>query len=250
MATRNGFVIAIVAAVGFGQGLPSSDLQAPRQPTWKGPGGCVVDFVAAPCRTIRYHEYSFGSALGFDGITKAERIEAFDYDGSVSRTIAGTWRRYWFSPEQVGKKTELILRKEKRTAYIDHERKIFETHVDANRKWPGRGGEGDDSLCSATKSNYSYLSERLSDSVVAGFHVIGYRGRDSRGADYEVYFAPSIGCEVMRFQMVMRGFLGWETAKEESVVDSYEIGPPSLQLFTVPNGYKQVTSILHPLTLP
>jgi hypothetical protein len=131
------------------------------------------------------------------------------------------------------------------TPALTHERKIFETHVGRNKNWPG-WGEGEDSLCSGTKSSYSYLSARLKNSVVAGLHVVGYRGRDSRGADYEVYFAPSIGCGVMRFQMVMRNFFGWETAKSEEEVDSYEICPPSSQLFTVPAGYKQVTSILQP----
>jgi hypothetical protein len=38
---------------------------------------------------------------------------------------------------------------------------------------------------------------------------------------------------------VMRGFWGWTVAKYEMIVDSYEIGPPSGNLFTIPAEYKQ-----------
>jgi len=78
---------------------------------------------------------------------------------------------------------------------------------------------------------------------VAGIEVIGYGGRDARGADNKIYFAPSIGCQVMRSETIMKGFLGFTTAKHEWVVDAYEIGRPSQSLFTPPSGYKQVRSI-------
>jgi hypothetical protein len=141
--------------------------------------------------------------------------------------------------------TELVLRNENRTLYIDHERKSFETHSGgANRGMPY--WEEDDAQCSNMKFHFQYLSDRLPDSVVAGVHVVGYRGRDSSGADYDVYLAPSLGCQQMRFRMAKRGFLGWKTAEYEMVVDSYDLGPPSSSLFTVPAGYSQVTSILRP----
>jgi hypothetical protein len=41
--------------------------------------------------------------------------------------------------------------------------------------------------------------------------------------------------------MVMRGFLGWTAAKYERTVDQYEIGPPLVDLFTIPTGYKQIS---------
>jgi len=63
------------------------------------------------------------------------------------------------------------------------------------------------------------LPERLPDSVIAAVHVVGYGGRD-RNADYEVYLAPSIGCQPMTFRMVKR-FLGWVTEEYEMIVDSY-----------------------------
>lgn len=204
-----------------------------------------MDFVHTPCRTVHYHESSFGSSLGSEGVWRAERIEAVDHDGSESRTTTFARRRYWFLPEQTKKIAELVLRTENRTVIIDHDRRVFETHLGgANKNWAY--WEEDDLECSYTKSHYLYLSDRLQDSVIAGVHVVGYRGRDNREADYEVYFAPSIGCQEMRFQMVMRGLFGREIAKYEMVVDSYEIGPPSSKLFTLPAGYKQATSILHP----
>jgi hypothetical protein len=249
MTTGNKAVLAIVASVlpgmGFGQVLPSSNPQSHNQLDWKGPGGCVVDYVKTPCRTVRYHESFFGSSLGFEGVTTSECIEAVDHDGSESKTRITTQRRYWLFPQQTKRTAELVLRKENRTLYIDHERGIFEAHLGgANKGMPY--WEEDDSQCSHTKSHYLYLSERLQDSVIAGVHVVGYRGRDDRGADYEVYFAPSIGCQQMRFQMVMRGFFRWKTAEYEMVVDSYEIGPPASSLFTLPTGYRQIDSILRP----
>jgi hypothetical protein len=249
MPTGSKAVIAIVAAVlsgvGIGQVVPSSDPQSHPQMDWKGPGGCVVRYGNTPCRTVHYHTVSFGSGLGFEGTTRSERTEAVDHDGSECTAVVAARRRYWFFPPKTERKTELVLRKENRTVYIDHERRTFETHVGgANKAWSY--WEEDDSLCSHTASRATYLSGRLPDSVIAGVHVVGYRGRDHRGAEYEVYFAPSIGCVQMRFQMVMRGLFGWKTAEYEMVVDSYEIGPPSSSLFAVPTGYRQVASILRP----
>ena len=249
MTTGSNAVIAIVAAVlsgvGIGQVVQSGDPQSHKQLDWKRPGGCVVEYVKTPCRTVRYHTFSFGSGLGFEGITRSEWIEAVDHDGSESTTVIAARRRYWFFPPKTERKAELVLRKENRTVYIDHARGVYEMHLGgANKKRPY--WEEDDSLCSHTASHHAYLSGRLPDSMIAGVHVVGYRGRDHRGADYEVYFAPSIGCVQMRFQMVMRGLFGWKAAEYEMVVDSYEIGPPSSTLFTVPSGYRQVASIHRP----
>jgi hypothetical protein len=191
---------------------------------------------------VRYHEYSFGSSLGFDGITSAASVEAVDHDGSESNTRKSTHSRFWFFPGQRREVTELVLRQENRIIYIDHGRGIYEAHGrGANKKMPY--WEKDDSQCSDAKSHALYLSARLPDSIIAGVNVVGYRGRDHRGAEYEVYFAPSIGCQVMRFHEEFRGIFGFRTAEYDKVVDSYEIGPPAPNLFRVPTGFKQVTSI-------
>jgi hypothetical protein len=210
---------------------------------WKAADGCVVNFADTPCRTVRYHEYSFGRRLGFDGTTRSECIEAFDQTGSQARTIARTWRRWWPLPEQTSKRTELVLRTEDQIVYIDHERRVYEAHRGgAQRNWPY--WEEDDGQCSHTATHHTYLTGRLPDTVMAGVHVVGYGGRDFRGVDYEIYFAPSIGCQEMKFQMVMRGLFSWITAEYDMVVDSYALGPPAQSLFAVPTGYRQVPSIL------
>jgi hypothetical protein len=210
---------------------------------WSGAGGCVVDFANTPCRTVRYHKYFFGSGLGFDRTTRSEAVEATDQDGSESKTTTSVWHRWWFLPERTWKFTELLLRAADRVVYIDHEHKIYETHPGAAKR-PVPYWEEDDAQCSHTASHSLYLSGRLPDSIVAGVHVVGYRGRDFRGVDYEVYFAPSIGCQDMRFHMVKRGLFGWITAEYDMVVDSYVLGPPARSLFAIPSGYKQVPSIL------
>jgi hypothetical protein len=209
---------------------------------WNGAGGCVVDFVNTPCRTVRYHEFSYGSSLGFDRTTRAESVEAFDHTGSQAKTIARTWRRWWPLPLQTSKVTELVLHTEDQIVYIDHERRVYEAHGGAHRNSPY--WEEDDAQCSHTASHSLYLSGRLPDSIVAGVHVVGYRGRDYRGVDYEDYFAPSIGCQDMRFHMVKRGLFGWITAEYDMVVDAYVLGPPARSLFAIPSGYRQVPSIL------
>lgn len=165
-----------------------------KQLDWRGAGGCVVEFVHTPCRTVRYHEHSFGSGLGFDRVSTSETIEATDHAGSESKTTAGKWRPWWQFPGTGArfKMTELLLRTEGRVVYIDHEHSVYEAQPGGNRKWPY--WEEDDSQCSHTASHYLYLSGRLPDSNIATVHVVGYPGRDSRGADYEIYFAPSIGC--------------------------------------------------------
>jgi hypothetical protein len=218
-----------------------------KQLEWKAPQACLVAFAKTPCRTVRYHEYSFGSSFGFDGITNVETIEATNQDGSEAKIMTIVRRKFWLLPAWTVKAAELFLREQNRTVVIDHEKKIFATqHHNAEHGY--QSWEQDDLQCSHAKTHYLYLSERLRDSVVAGFHVVGYGGRDDRGADYEVYFAPSLGCQPLRFQTAMRGFLGWTSAKYEKTVDQYEIGPPSADLFTIPAGYKRVS--WHDLTDP
>jgi hypothetical protein len=235
-------VVSMLSGCALGQANPSSDPQLHERLDWRRPGSCVVDFVHTPCRTVRYHEYSFGSSLGFDGITNSESVEAVDHDGSESNTTKSTHSRFWFFPQQRREITELVLRQENRTMYIDHGQGVYETHLrGANKKMPY--WENDDSQCSNAKSHALYLSARLPDSKIAGVNVVGYRGRDKRGAEYEVYFAPSLGCQMMRFHEDFQGILGFTTAEYDKVVDSYEIGPPSPNLFKVPSGFKQVASI-------
>ncbi len=214
-----------------------------KQLDWRPVGGCVVDFVNAPCRTVRYHEYSFGSSLGLDRTTISQTVEATARDGSESKTTTSTWHRWWFLPDRTWKFTELLLRSTDRVVYIDHEHKIYETHPGAAMRgfpyW-----EEDDVQCSHKATHFTYLSGRLPDTVIAGIHVVGYRGRDFRGVDYEIFFAPTIGCQDLRFHMVKRGLFGWITAESDKVVDSYVLGSPSTSLFAVPNDYRQVPSIL------
>ena len=240
MGTRIGVSAMFVSATLFlsvmlGQPLGSEDH---RQLEWKA-GGCVVEFVHTPCRTVRYHEYSFG----YDRIGTAETIEATDHSGSESKTTVGRWRPWWYLPGTGPRirMTELLLRTEDQVVHIDHEHKVFESHAGANRKWPS--WEEDDSQCSHTASHYLYLSGRLPDSNMANVHVVGYRGRDSRGADYEIYFAPSVGCQQISFEMVRRGFLGLVAEEYDLIVDSYVLGPPAASLYSVPAEYKQVASI-------
>jgi len=192
---------------------------------------------------VRSHEFAFGSSLGFDGLIRTETIEAFDQDGSKSQTKTIARWRLWRLPERTIKFTRLILRKENRTLDIDHQGAVFqESRRGASSGMPT--WEEDDAACSHTMSHYLYLSDRLPDAVVAGVHVVGYSGQDYKGADYEVFFAPSLGCETMRFQMSMRTFLGLKKAEYERVVDSFELGAPAASLFTVPSGFRRVDSVV------
>jgi len=237
-------VVTVIAAwfsgVLVGQQLGRDDH---RMLHWSGAGGCIAGFSGTPCRTVRYHIYSFGQSLGFDGTTRSEWVEAFDQTGSEAKTVARTFRRWWPLPQETTNKSELLLRTQDQLVYIDHGRKVYEAHQGAKNR-PSPNWEEDDDQCSHTATHSAYLTGRLPDSVIAGVHVVGYRGRDFRGADYEVYFAPSIGCQDMQFRMVMRGFLGWITAEFDMAVDSYILGPPAQSLFTIPSDYRLVPSIL------
>jgi hypothetical protein len=113
-------VAAVLTGAGFGQAPVSSD--APRALVWKGPGGCLVNFVNTPCRTVRYRWSSFEWS---GASTASQYIEAFDRDGSQSTTIIATHRTAWLFPGQTMHKTELVLRKVDRVIYIDHERRIY-----------------------------------------------------------------------------------------------------------------------------
>src|ERR1035437_5219035 len=92
-----------------------------RQLRWKG--SCAVEFADTACRTVRYHESAFGPSLGFEGTMYSECVEAVVHTGSESNMRNSVWRRFWFFPRQTRKITELVLRTENRTVYIDHERK-------------------------------------------------------------------------------------------------------------------------------
>ena len=63
-----GVAVTLVSATLLLSVMPGQQLGRDdhKQLDWKGAGGCVVEFVHTPCRTVRYHEYSFGSSLGFD----------------------------------------------------------------------------------------------------------------------------------------------------------------------------------------
>ena len=217
-----------------------------KQLDWKGAGGCVVEFGHTPCRTIRFRESSFGSGLGGERNYTMETIEATDRAGSESKTTTGKWRSWWQLPGTGTKfkMTELLLRSEGQVVQIDHDHRVYEAHPSGNRGFAV--WEEDDSQCSHPASHFLYLSGRLPDSNIANVQVAGYRGRDDRGADYEVYFAPSIGCQQMSFKMLMRGFLGLVTSEYDMVVDSYVLGPPAASLYVVPAEYKQMPSLVPP----
>jgi hypothetical protein len=235
--------LASACALSEGAGQTHGRNDEHKQLDWRAIGGCVVSFVNTPCRTVHYHQYSYGTSLGFDRTTRSEVVEATDQTGSESNTRTSTWRRWWFGPQRTSKVTELLLRATDTVAYIDHDHKVYETRPGAAKRgfpyW-----EEDDAQCSHTATHFTYLLGRLPDAVIAGVHVVGYRGRDFRGVEYEIYFAPSIGCQDLRFHMVKRGLFGWITAESDKVVDSYVLGPPSASLFVLPNGYRQVPSIL------
>src|ERR1035438_4550122 len=127
---------------------------------WRGAGDCVVEFASTPCRTVRYHEYSFGRNLGFDRTTRSESVEAFDHAGDQSKTVARTSRRWWPLPQQTSKVTELVLRNGNQIGYIDHERRVYEAHQ-RGHNYPY--GEDDDGQCSHTASHSSYLTGRPSE---------------------------------------------------------------------------------------
>ena len=235
--SRNKAVLAIVTAIAFGQPPQPTSPQLRKRLDWTG--ACVVDIVRIPCRTVRFHESNFGWKH-VEGLMQSESVEAIDSDGSQSNTRSTQWWRFYLFPRQTRKITELVLRN--RTVYIDHERQVYEIDQGTSHRVPSFWEE-DDAQCSYAKSRRGPFTERIPDSTIAGFPVVGYRGRDPKGVDYEAYFAPSIGCEMMLFREVTRGVLGWKTTEYERVVDSYEIGPPAHNLFTIPNGYKQVPSI-------
>jgi hypothetical protein len=235
--TRHEAALAIVVALASGQSPKPSDSQPRKRLDWTG--ACVVDIVHIPCRTVRFHESSFGWKH-FEGWMRSESVEAVNSDGTQSNTRSTQWWRFYLFPRQTRKITELVLRD--RTVFIDREQHAYEIHSGDPHRSQAYWVE-DDPQCSFAKSRRGPFSARMPDSTIAGFSVIGYRGQDAKGVDYEAYFAPSIGCEMMLFREVARGILGWKTAEYERVVDSYEIGPPSKSLFTIPNGFKLVTSI-------
>ena len=81
---------------------------------------------------------------------------------------------------------------------------------------------------------------RQPDSSVANIHVVGYAGQDHEGNDYKLYFAPSIGCQELRFQQINHNAVGIPTYIHLRVVDSYLLGAPDPKLFSIPEGYRQV----------
>jgi hypothetical protein len=152
----------------------------------------------------------------------------------VSRTL----RKYWFWPAESYRGTQLLLRPERSEIYINHDRKI---HMARPRRNRGSGyWQQDDAQCSHTASHYAYLTGRLPDSSVASIHVVGYAGQDYEGNDYKLYFAPSIGCQELRFQQTNHNAVGIPTYVHLRVVDSYALGAPDPKLFSIPEGYQQV----------
>ena len=140
-------VVALCLSMPFGMmpGQPQGHDEH-KQLAWRSVGGCVVDFVNTPCRTVRYHEYSFGSSLGFDRTARSEAVEATDHTGSESKTRTSTWRGWWCLSQKTSKTTELLLRAADKIVYIDHEHKVYEAHPGAaKRGWPY--WEEDDAQC-------------------------------------------------------------------------------------------------------
>jgi hypothetical protein len=119
----------------------------------------------------------------------------------------------------------------------------FEARGGARRRnWPY--WEQDNDQCSHAATHSAYLSTRLPDSVIAGTHVVGYSGRDNLGFDYKIYFAPSIGCQELSFQMIRNNALGRQTYEYSRIVDSYDLGAPDTNLFKIPEGFRQVEFFL------
>jgi hypothetical protein len=208
---------------------------------WNRPNACIVDFVNTPCRTVHYHGTLVeNQSWGVHDVTvrSYDVIEAVDQDGSESRTERRHARNYWLFPAQDVSVTFLFIRPQRTTVNIDHVRKRFESSSGHNLGFSG--WETDDSQCSHAASHYLYLSGRLPDCSVAGIPVVGYKGRDIGGGNNVVYFAPSIGCQMLRAERISRNGSGLPTSISTFVVDSYTLGAPAQNLFTIPSGYKQV----------
>lgn len=227
-----------VATTAFASLIVGQDLSpvSYKQLNWTGPGGCVVDIVHTPCRTIRSHEYSVGWDLGFDGIMSVDTIDAFDKDGSTSSTDSIAKWAFWQLPKTPTKRTIIALGIQNRRIEIDHDRAVFQ-------EYPGWLGsaiwEEDDQQCSHKISNR--LSwERLPDSIVAGVAVVGYSATDEWGTHIEMFLAPSLGCQQLRLRRWRQNRFGLRTAYREMVVDSFELGAPSPALFAVPRGFRRM----------
>jgi len=208
---------------------------------WDRPGACVVVGVKTPCRTIRYHQVAYGKEFGFDAPTQVSGVDAYRSDGSESQLTQLSAPSDQPPAAKEQRVSEILLRKTGERVFLDHVRRIYEV-----RKAPGRGlpyWEEDDEQCSHTASHALYLSKRLPEVAIAGVQSVGYAGTDKNGAEYEVYFAPSIGCQDMRFHMTKRDELGHKMAELDKIVDSYELAVPKEDLFQIPSGYKRVATI-------
>ena len=123
--------LAIVGSLSEGAGQTYRNNEH-KQLDWRSVGGCVVTFVNTPCRTVRYHDYSYGTNFGFYRTT--EVVEANEQSGSESYTRTSTLRPWWFWPERIEKFTQLLLRPLDTVAYIDHDHQRYETHPGAAKR--------------------------------------------------------------------------------------------------------------------
>ena len=209
---------------------------------WKRANSCVVEFVKTPCRTVRYRIWSFENlAWGIHDVASRtfELLWAVDLNGSTVETVTGSSRHHWIVPESRNNGSQIVLRPQDEVISVDHERRIYDLHGGARSRGQPMWEE-DDGQCSHTASHYLYLHHRLADSVVAQVRVVGYSGRDDRGADYKIYFAPSIGCQEFHFESTARNAFGLPTQFYYREVTSYELGPPDPELYRIPWGYQKV----------
>jgi hypothetical protein len=233
-------MLTFAIASGFAQTGALKFTDTHKQLEWNRTA-CIVEGGKTPCRTVRYREYSFGVTSGFDSVSSASTIEAVDRQGSEVTIRTEVRRRLWLLRAWSARTTQLLLRPQNRVVNIDHDRKAYSAE---SLSVSGRGTpywEQDDLQCSHAASHYLYLSERLPHAVVAGIHAVGYTGRDEGGSEYEVYFAPSIGCQQVRFKMLTRGLFGLPRSIYHRVVESYELRPPAEILFAIPAGYRHVS---------
>jgi hypothetical protein len=233
-------LLAATAAPLFGQTRPVLEFGTHKWLDWAPRGGCVVELAKTPCRTVETRDVVFNHNVRDGGLYRISRLHAVAEDGSEATFITEKFRPLWWFVEQTRTSGQMVLHKQNRIISLDPGRRIYAEET-GGRHLGVQTWEEDDRACSHARSHYLYLSMRLPDSVVAGFPVVRYGGEDDSGAEYEVDFAPSLGCQSLRFSMIRRGLLGWPTTKHLLEVVSYKLGPPSPDLFAVPRGFRQVS---------
>jgi hypothetical protein len=200
--------------------------------------GCVTQFIASPCRTVRSHLIKI--QRGKWGLLDAsvfteEKVEAADSDYSTSITEELTWRRRWIFRKHRLSGTGVLVRPQDQIIVIDHLHRWFLISSGARMRgyqnWPT-----DDNTCNINP-HYLYFEGRTPNTVLSGVPVIGYYWHYRKGHEGKMYFAPSFGCRVMLRREIVKNQFGLPTSYEEERIDSITVGVPDPKLFRVPQHY-------------